>query len=119
MLCCRIRNVRMQAFAGDRPGLLPTRFQRALSTSISNEKRMNLLPPFECLNTRHWPVFNDYLRVICVASALVQVKSVLSTFAARGSPEQERGSSWRGGPVVAPARRLDVLIDPLRGLRSR
>ena len=49
----------MQAFAGDRPGLLPTRFQRALSTSISNEKRMNLLPPFECLNTRHWPVFND------------------------------------------------------------
>jgi len=54
----------MQAFAGDRPGLLPTRFQRALSTSISNEKRMNLLPPFECLNTRHWPVFNDQAGVI-------------------------------------------------------
>jgi len=49
----------MQAFAGDRPGLLPTRFQRTPNTSISNEKRMNLPSPFECRNTRHWPVFND------------------------------------------------------------
>src|SRR5215813_6084918 len=58
-LCCRIRNVRMQAFAGARSELLPTRVQRAPNTSISNEKRMNLPPPFECFNTRYWPVFND------------------------------------------------------------
>ena len=58
-LCCRIRNVRMQAFVGDRQGLLPTRFRHVPNTSISNGKRMNPSPPLECLNTRHWPVFND------------------------------------------------------------
>jgi hypothetical protein len=42
----------MQAFADDRPRLLQRRSQRARIDAISNEKRMNLPPPFECLNTR-------------------------------------------------------------------
>src|SRR5262245_60699307 len=49
----------MQAFAQDPPRLLPTGFNVALNNLISNKKRMNLAPLFECLNTRHWPVFSD------------------------------------------------------------
>src|SRR5262249_20553319 len=37
-LCCRIRNAQMQAFAGDRQGLLPTRFRHAPNTQFRTKR---------------------------------------------------------------------------------
>src|SRR5215831_21344150 len=56
-LCCRIRSLQTQAFAEDPASMASSEVVTCANDAVSNEKRMNLSPLFECgpARTRHQP----------------------------------------------------------------
>jgi hypothetical protein len=51
VLCCRIKNVRMQAFAGNRPGIVSDEVSTCLNYFNFERKEDESATPLECLDT--------------------------------------------------------------------